>query len=153
MGNFKSILFGAIAALAGIQPVLADPSPSETPAQTAPVPPETAPSPETAAAPIATSDDPVLGVVRTKLAALQPADDEYEKKDQAALTEFYAARHGEGLWVTASGGVKADAKALATEIENANAYGLDASAFKLPKLENGALTATDTDSLADAEIQ
>ncbi len=38
-------------------------------------------------------------------------------------------------------------------LANANAYALDASAFKLPKLENGALTATDTDLLADAEIQ
>ncbi|HVX36729.1 MAG TPA: L,D-transpeptidase family protein [Hyphomicrobium sp.] len=152
MGNFKSILFGAIAVLVTVQPTLADPSPSETPAQTTPALPETTPAPETAAAPTATPDDPVLGAVRTKLAAEQSADDEYEKKDQVALTEFYAARHGDGLWVTASG-LKPEAKALATEIENANAYGLDASAFKLPKLENGALTATDTDSLADAEIQ
>ncbi|MBN9352557.1 MAG: L,D-transpeptidase family protein, partial [Hyphomicrobium denitrificans] len=79
-------------------------------------------------------------------------DDEREKMDQTALTEFYAVRHGDGLWVTASG-LKTETKALITEIENANAYGLDASAFKLPKLENGALTATDTDALADAEIQ
>lgn len=160
MGNFKGSLFGAIAALAMIQPAFADPSPNEAPAQaTAAQPeanpeatPEATPAPETAAAPTATPDDPVLGVARSKLAATKASDDEREKMDQAALTEFYAARHREGLWVTASG-LKPETKALITEIENANAYGLDASAFKLPKLENGALTATDTDTLADAEIQ
>ena len=160
MGNFKGSLFGAIAALAMIQPAFADPSPSEAPAQataaqpetTPEVTPEATPAPETAAAPTATPDDPVLGVARSKLAATKASDDEREKMDQAALTEFYAAQHREGLWVTASG-LKPETKALITEIENANAYGLDVSAFKLPKLENGALTATDTDTLADAEIQ
>lgn len=159
MGNFKSILFGAVAALAMIQPAFADPAPSETPAQAAPAPaqPETQAAPEAtstpdAVAPAAAADDPVLGVARSKLAAAKASDDEREKMDQTALTEFYTAHHGDGLWVTASG-LKPETKALITEIENANAYGLDASAFKLPKLENGALTATDTDTLADAEIQ
>jgi murein L,D-transpeptidase YcbB/YkuD len=163
MGNFKSILFGTVAALAMIQPAFADPAPSETPAQAAPAPaqpeatPETQTAPEATStpdtvAPAATADDPVLGVTRSKLAAAKAFDDEREKMDQTALTEFYAARHGDGLWVTASG-LKPETKALITEIENANAYGLDASAFKLPRLENGALTATDTDTLADAEIQ
>lgn len=156
MGKFNGILFGMIAALALANPSLADPG-STTPstetnaAPAAAAEPTAAPS-DTAAASTATPDNPVLGVVRTKLAAEQPSDDEYEKKDQTTLTEFYAARHGEGLWVTASG-LKPEAKALAAEIENANAYGLDASDFKLPKLENGALTATDTDALADVEIQ
>ncbi|MBN9291151.1 MAG: L,D-transpeptidase family protein [Hyphomicrobium denitrificans] len=157
MGNFKSILFGAVAALAMIQPAFADPAPSETPAQAAPAPaqPEATPeatSPPDAVAPAAAADDPVLGVARSKLTAAKASDDEREKMDQTALTEFYAVRHGDGLWVTASG-LKPETKALITEIENANAYGLDASAFKLPMLENGALTATDTDTLADAEIQ
>ncbi len=163
MGNFKSILFGAVAALAMIQPAFADPASGETPAQAAPAPAQPEATPETQAAPVATStldavapaaaaDDPVLGVARSKLAAAKASDDEREKMDQTALTEFYAARHGDGLWVTASG-LKPETKALITEIENANAYGLDASAFKLPMLENGALTATDTDTLADAEIQ
>ncbi len=153
MGNFKSILFGAVAALAMIQPAFADPASGETPAQAAPAPAQPEATPETQAAPEATStldavapaaaaDDPVLGVARSKLAAAKASDDEREKMDQTALTEFYAARHGDGLWVTASG-LKPETKALITEIENANAYGLDASAFKLPMLENGALTATE----------
>ncbi|CEJ83535.1 ErfK/YbiS/YcfS/YnhG family protein [Hyphomicrobium sp. GJ21] len=163
MGNFKSILFGTVAALVMIQPAFAEPAPSETPAQTAPASAQSEATPQTQATPEATSppdavapaaaaDDPVLGVARSKLAAAKASDEEREKMDQTALTEFYAARHGDGLWVTASG-LKPETKALITEIENANAYGLDASAFKLPMLENGALTATDTDTLADAEIQ
>jgi murein L,D-transpeptidase YcbB/YkuD len=154
MGILKSILFGAIAGLAAVQPVFADPATSDVPNEPAPAQSQAAATPETSPVPTptATADDPVLGAVRTKLVAAEAADDEREKMDQAALTEFYAARHGEGLWVTASG-LKPEAKTLATEIENANAYGLDVSAFKLPKLENGNLTATDTDALADAEIQ
>jgi murein L,D-transpeptidase YcbB/YkuD len=174
MGNFKGILFGALMGLAIVQPALADPTESvaptpeatatpatSTPAETAPSSDRAAPTaarsetpnaPETAATPAATPDDPVLAVVRTKLAAEQPAEEEHARNDQTALTDFYAARHGEGLWVTASG-IKPEAKALAGELANANAYGLDATAFKLPKLENGTLTATDTDSLAEAEIQ
>ena len=58
MGNFKSILFGAIAALATVQPTLADPSPSETPAQTTPA----TPAPETAAAPTATGNLVTSGI-------------------------------------------------------------------------------------------
>ena len=48
--------------------------------------------------------------------------------------------------------MKPEAKLLATEIANAWAYALDVTAFKLPKLENGMLTTSDTDTLADAEI-
>ena len=80
------------------------------------------------------------------------ADNEHDRKDQTALVDFYTGRHGEALWVTAAG-LKPEAKTLAAEIANAGAYALDPSRFKLPTLAGGALTATDTDSLADAEIQ
>ncbi len=172
MGNFKGILFGVLMGLAIVQPALADQPQPAAPEATAtpatPAPTETTPASETtaspaattaapntsetAAAPSATPDDPVLALVRTKLAAEEPAKDEHARNDQIALTEFYATRHGKGLWVTASG-IKPEAKALAGELANANSYGLDATAFKIPKLENGTLTATDTDSLAEAEIQ
>ncbi|WP_325457351.1 L,D-transpeptidase family protein [Hyphomicrobium sp.] len=171
MGNFKGILFGVAATLAITQPVLANPPiPTAPDAPVSPAPPadsatasptvtdsraaapETPKASSTAAVPSTSSDDPVLAAVRTKLEAEQPADDEYDRKDQTTLKNFYDERHGEALWVTATG-VKPEAKTLASEIENANAYGLDARDFKLPKLENGALAATDTDSLADAEIQ
>lgn len=122
-------------------------------------PSETAPpTPAETAAPTATtessaiSDDPVLTAIRLKLNDATKDGDEYERNDRAALADFYAARHGEALWVTAAG-LKPEAKPLIAEIENAGSYALDADAFKLPKLENGALTATDTDALATAELE
>lgn len=139
-GSLTAVLIGG---LLMVSPALADdpPAPAEAP-----------PAPPAAVAAPAVQDDAVLMAVRTKLAAEPAADDERDRKDQTALTDFYKDRHGEALWVTASG-VKPEAKTLATEIENADAYGLDAARFKLPNLVHGALTATDTDSLAAAEMQ
>ena len=139
MKNVRGLLLGVLAGVALTIPALADPSPTPN-------------APEATSAAIATPDDAVLSAVRGKLASQPAATDERERDDQTALTDFYTARHGEGLWVTASG-LKPEAKLLASEIANAWAYALDVSAFKLPKLENGMLTTNDTDSLADAEIQ
>jgi murein L,D-transpeptidase YcbB/YkuD len=139
MKNVRGLLLGVLAGVALTIPALADPSPTPN-------------APEATSAAIATPDDAVLSAVRGKLASQPAATDERQRDDQTALTDFYTARHGEGLWVTASG-LKPEAKLLASEIANAWAYALDVSAFKLPKLENGMLTTNDTDSLADAEIQ
>ncbi|MBN9248332.1 MAG: L,D-transpeptidase family protein, partial [Hyphomicrobium sp.] len=149
MKGFKNLLLGSLTAvLTGglliVSPALADDAPQ--PAEASPA------SAAAIAAPAVQQDDAVLMAVRTKLATEPAADDERDRKDQTALADFYKDRHGEALWVTASG-VKAEAKTLATEIENADAYGLDANRFKLPNLVDGALTVTDTDSLAAAEIQ
>jgi L,D-transpeptidase YcbB len=139
METLRGIAFGVVMGLALANSAFADPSPPVTP-------------PETSSAAPAIPDDPVLNAARGKLASQPAATDEHERKDQAALIEFYAARHGDALWVTAAG-LKPEAKALATEIANAGAYALDVSAFKLPKLDNGTLAATDTDALAEAEIE
>ncbi|MBS0237046.1 MAG: L,D-transpeptidase family protein [Proteobacteria bacterium] len=148
MKSFRDLLPGSLTAvliggLLMISPALADdpPHPAETP-----------PTQAAAVEAPAVQDDAILMAARTKLAAEPAADDEHGRKDQTALADFYKGRHGEALWVTASG-LKPEAKALATEIENADAYGLDATRFKLPSLAGGALNATDTDSLAAAEIQ
>lgn len=152
MKIFKNLLLGVSASvligeLLMVSPARADdvPPPSEA----------TAPAETPAATAIAApqvQDDAVLLAVRSKLASEPAADDERDRKDQSALIEFYNARHGEALWVTASG-AKPEAKTLATEIENAEAYGLDAVRFKLPERTDGNLAATDTDGLAAAEIQ
>ena len=169
MGNYKTLLLGIWAALLLLTlPAIADPVPAAPdPAQPqAAAPPDPQPaSPanasQSATAPAAASqapaetqvqDDPVLMAVRLKLAAEPTAEDEHDRDDQKALVEFYANRHGEGLWVTASG-LKPEAKALAGEIANAGSYALDVSRFKVPTLAEGALTVTDTDSLAEAEIE
>ncbi|SFV37865.1 L,D-transpeptidase family protein [Hyphomicrobium facile] len=118
-------------------------------------PPSTAVTEPAAASEVQTPevhDDAVLMAVRSKLAGGPAAEEDRDRKDQTALIDFYAAHHGEALWVTAAG-VKPEAKTLATEIENGWAYGLDPARFKLPALNEGALSATDTDSLADAEIE
>jgi L,D-transpeptidase YcbB len=155
MRNFASLLLGLSATLLTVSPAFADPP---SPSSATPTPP---PAQSSEAAPIAppppaatpeVQDDPVLVAVRAKLTAEPAAQDEHEHKDQTALIDFYNARHGEALWVTATG-LKPEAKILATEISNAGAYALDVSRFKLPPLADGAPTATDTDSLAEAEIE
>lgn len=173
MINFRILSLGAFAAFLLASPALADPAPPAAaepsrvtpPAEAAPsAQPSASPSPAPAAAapsqpdPSAAAatpeqhDDPVLMAVRTKLTVEPLAGDEHDRDDQKALIEFYAARHGEGLWVTASG-LKPEAKALAAEIANAGNYALDVARFKLPPVANGALAAADTDSLANAEIE
>ncbi|MFA5957471.1 L,D-transpeptidase family protein [Hyphomicrobium sp.] len=167
MGNYKNLLrLSVSAALLLASAAMADPAPpapESAPAQTATPPVDAAlaatspgPSTETSTgAPPAASpqvqDDPVLMEVRAKLSSEPAATDEHDLNDQKALVEFYTARHGDGLWVTASG-LKPEAKALAAEIANAGNYALDVSRFKVPALVGGALTVNDTDSLASAEI-
>ena len=164
MGNARNLLLcqvlGISAALVVASPALADPT-LPAPAAAQPVPADAGPTPsapqatqpaapEAATAP-QVQDDAVLMVARSKIAAEPAAENERDQKDQRALVEFYAARHGDALWVTASG-LKPEAKALAAEIANAGNYALDVSRFKLPALAEGALTATDTDALAEAEL-
>ena len=148
MKSFKDLLLGSLTAVLAGGLLMISSALADDPAQ----PAEAPPAPAAAVEAPAVQDDAVLMAVRTKLAAEPAADDERDRKDQTALTDFYKDRHGEALWVTASG-LKPEAKMLATEIENADAYGLDATRFKLPNLVNGALSATDTDSLAAAEMQ
>ncbi|MBS0234425.1 MAG: L,D-transpeptidase family protein [Proteobacteria bacterium] len=169
MGNDKTLLLRIWAALllltlpavADPVPVAPDPIPPQAAAPADPQPASPANSSQTTTAPAAASqaaaatqvqDDPVLMAVRTKLAAEPTAEDEHDRDDQKALVEFYNNRHGDGLWVTASG-LKPEAKALAHEIANAGSYALDVSRFKVATLAEDALTVTDTDSLAEAEIE
>jgi len=141
------LIAGALVAYPAFADDAAPPAAASRPS-TADVAPSATPEVQTPAV----QDDAVLMAVRTKLAAERAAEEERDRKDQTALVDFYAARHGEALWVTAAG-VKPEAKTLATEIGNAGAYALDPTRFKLPALNEGALTATDTDSLAEAEIE
>ncbi|NOT72681.1 MAG: L,D-transpeptidase family protein [Hyphomicrobium sp.] len=94
----------------------------------------------------------VLIELRSKLASLPAGLADKERADQEALAAFYAAREGVGLWMTGTG-FTPKARALISEIKNANAYGLDAKDFRLPSgSEDDAATLT-TDATADAELQ
>jgi L,D-transpeptidase YcbB len=56
-----------------------------------------------------------------------------DREDRAALAAFYAARQHGPLWVSAAGLTPA-AHAVITELRRADDWGLEASAFQLPKL-------------------
>jgi L,D-transpeptidase YcbB len=59
-----------------------------------------------------------------------------EKADRIALKQFYEERRNEPVWVTPTGFSLA-ATAVLAEIARADAWGLDASAFRLPALVKG----------------
>ena len=72
-----------------------------------------------------------------------------DREDRAALAKFYAARQNEPVWVGASG-LTPQAQAAIAEIRRADAWGLEASAFKLPALPASAEPSRA--DRADAEI-
>jgi hypothetical protein len=105
-------------------------------------------SPDSPVAQLAPATDPVVALIRTKLAdaglrkAANPAD-------LAALEAFYKARTGGPLWMTDMGFSAKGEKAL-SEISEADDWGLDASGFDLPDL--GALPASH-EAAAMAELK
>ncbi|MBL8564923.1 MAG: L,D-transpeptidase family protein [Hyphomicrobiaceae bacterium] len=124
-----------------------------TPAAAAAAPAPTAPATATAgpasavtsvAAPAGTASsstaslDPAAAAIAGALRAIMdraPAGgDEVESADRAALATFYRARDAAPLWVTPAGASERG-RALAAEIANAAAYGLDPKAFSLPALD------------------
>jgi len=56
-----------------------------------------------------------------------------DREDRAALAQFYAARQHGPLWVSAAGLTPA-AQAVIAELRRADDWGLEASAFQLPKV-------------------
>ncbi|MFN3869828.1 MAG: L,D-transpeptidase family protein, partial [Hyphomicrobiaceae bacterium] len=97
--------------------------------------------------PVAAADDaasasPIASAVRDLLDAAAGAhvtakarsEPEFAAADAEALAEFYRARGGAPLW-TDDAGVTARGRALAIEIANAAAYGLDPRAFSLPTID------------------
>ena len=83
----------------------------------------------------------IVSGVRSKLADVPSGLAEKELADRNALAEFYAARTGGSLWVTETG-YTAKARALVTELKNADAYGLDAKDFKLPDMPESTAAAS-----------
>jgi len=116
------------------------PAPEPAPVQPAapspqPVSPEPSAAPEdqpplAAAAPPASPTDPVVAIIRTKL-----ADPDLRKganaDDLAALDAFYGTRTGGPLWMTEMGFSAKGQQAL-FEIEKADDWGLAAASFELP---------------------
>jgi L,D-transpeptidase YcbB len=92
--------------------------------------------------------DPIVLAVRQRLANAPPPRDGGEQTDYAALKAFYAQWAGP-LWL-ANALLTPRAEQAILEINQADSWGLKASAFDLPKL--GA-PPSDVEALAEAEIK
>ena len=129
----------------GQEPAAAEPvSPSPEPATPQTVPQD---QPPLAAAP--EPSDPVVAIIRSKL-----ADPTLRKganpDDLAALEAFYGARGGGPLWMTDMG-FSARGQAAIFEIAKADDWGLQASSFELP--DAGALPASkEAEALAELKL-
>ena len=92
--------------------------------------------------------DPIVLAVRQRLANALAPRDSGEHADYAALQAFYAQRAGP-LWL-ADGAPTPRAEQAMLEINQADAWGLKASAFDLPKRD---AAAAGLEALAEAEIK
>jgi murein L,D-transpeptidase YcbB/YkuD len=93
--------------------------------------------------------DPIIAMVRQRLAAMPPGGNAGDRDDRAGLAAFYAQHNGEPVW-TGKDGFTARATQAMGEIRKADDWGLKASAFDLPALSQGPATA---EALAEAEIK
>jgi len=85
--------------------------------------------------------------INRTLSALPPMKEEAEALDRDALKAFYTDRGMAPIWMAADGATQ-KAKALASEIADAAAYGLDPKAFDIPDL-----AAKSIDALAKADVE
>jgi murein L,D-transpeptidase YcbB/YkuD len=105
------------------------PEPPVAAPEASPPPPPPDDQPPLAAAPEAPTD-PVVALIRSKLADSNISKDA-NADDLAALQAFYATRTGGPLWITEMGFSAKGQQAL-FEIEKADDWGLDAKAFDVP---------------------
>jgi L,D-transpeptidase YcbB len=98
------------------------------------------------------SPSPMIVALRAMLTSAPSDMADKERADQTALSEFYASRSGAGLWVT-DAGFTAKARALVTEIKNADAYGLDAKDYALPDMPDAGTAALSVEATAAAELR
>ena len=119
----------------------AQPAPAET-LGTEMAPPATEAAPEVVQEPPPPPAHPVVAAIREKLASAKG-------DDSIALQEFYAARTEPPLWVSDTG-LTPKAQAAVKEIQDANQWGLDASAFDPPSAD---AQLASVEEQAEAEIK
>ena len=123
----EAVAAPAPAASETVQPVSPSPAPGSAQPAAAPSSQQPPPAAETA---LPSPADPVLAAIRAKL-----ADPDLRKganaDDLAALEAFYGTRTGGPLWMTEMG-FSAKGQQVLFEIEKADDWGLDATAFELP---------------------
>jgi murein L,D-transpeptidase YcbB/YkuD len=137
-------------------PAPADPaasSPAVAPnTDTAAPPAAAAPEAPAPAAAVETPPQPELlgAVVRKQLDTLSSEATDADREDAAALKAYYEARKDEPLWI-GEDALTAKAAAAIAEIKKADDWGLDAKAFELPLVAEGATLTRD--QAADAEMK
>ncbi len=96
---------------------------------------------------------PVAVALSAGLASLPADSTPQDIKENDALVAFYADRNRAPLWVT-SEGLSSIARAIITEIEKANDWGLESKDFALPKLPVGDDPGSELspEAIADAEL-
>ena len=119
-------------------------------AQTLPTPATPSPTVSPTIAPPNDPQSPSLANDLREAASKLPADaTEHERADRDARVAFYEKR-GTPIWVTASG-ISDGAHALAREMANATAYGLDPKSFELPELTSSG--PTDPRLIAELDVK
>jgi L,D-transpeptidase YcbB len=133
----------------------AGPSADDTPDPLTP-PERNGPAPVAPGVPNTTSEaappdavDPIVAMVRQRLAAPLARGGSGERDDHAGLAAFYADGNGQPVW-TSKDGFTPKAQLALEEIRRADDWGLRASAFKLPAAPGPSAS---TEALADAEIE
>jgi L,D-transpeptidase YcbB len=133
---------------AGASNVDGDPSPNDTSA----VVPTTSEGTKPEGGAQATQDieenpDPVIVILREKLAAVPEPRDDGERDDWAALRTYYTKANVRPVWVQEKGFTERAKQAIA-EIGKADDWGLKAAEFELPELKE---TSPSREALAQAE--
>ena len=131
------------AAQSGVEKPAATQSEAEKPAATQ----QGAEAPTAAVQPPPDPVDPMLTLVRQKLA--EPPRGDVDRGDRAAMSAFYGEHTGGLLWATKDGFAPRARDAMA-EIAKADDWGLNARDFQLPQLD---ATQPTPAALADAEIE
>jgi murein L,D-transpeptidase YcbB/YkuD len=103
----------------------------------------------------APAEMPEARAIRERLAAIPDEGTDEEKKERAALIEFYGARANAPLWTEAKG-LNGAAKAVMDEIGKADDWGLDPKAFAVPDLAlasaGGADLSADVRAAAEVDL-
>jgi L,D-transpeptidase YcbB len=94
---------------------------------------EPAPAPAAAASPAPTPSSPTALAPEIANRLAEGGVSGPERDDRAALAKFYEARQFEPVWIAPSG-LSPAGRAAAAEIRQANEWGLEASAFRLPSM-------------------
>ena len=98
----------------------------------------------------ADSVDPIVAIVRQRLASVPARANAGDKDDQAGLAAFYTELTGGPVWTDKDGRFNGRALQAIGELRKAEDWGLKAAAFDLPTLPEGSVS---PEALADAEIK